>query len=360
MLAASAADNLDPQAYGVVQLKALIDQPGKAARFEASLSQALTTYLHDLHRPGQAAEMTYAAGAAPPSPPSARQLLEQAASAPDLGAWLRQARRMNPVYEGLRDVLAQSPQNPAARLNLERARALPADPGPRFILVDAAAQELWLYEDGRAVDSMKVVVGKPSMPTPIMAGHIQYAVLDPYWNVPIDLVRDTIAPEVLRDGPGVLARRRFEVLSDWSASAQPVDPGVVDWRAVAAGRYRLRVRQLPGADNMMGRVKFMLPNTLGIYLHDTPDKALFSARVRTFSSGCVRLEDAARLGAWLGAPLDRGGAADRRIDLATPVPIYITYFTAVAAGGGLERRADVYGRDAPVLADFQQRRQAAG
>ena len=95
------------------------------------------------------------------------------------------------------------------------------------------------------------------------------------------------------------AEERLEVLSDWSERARPLDPRRVDWRAVAAGRRLVNMRQLPGPQNMMGRVKFMLPNDLGVYLHDTPHRDLFTRTDRRESSGCVRLEDAQRLGRWL-------------------------------------------------------------
>ncbi|MFO6448129.1 L,D-transpeptidase family protein [Erythrobacter sp. NE805] len=206
--------------------------------------------------------------------------------------------------------------------DLDRLRALPAD-GRRHVLADTAAARLRMIEGGREAGSMRVVVGKPGMATPLLAGLIRYALVNPYWNVPPDLVRATIAPAVLREGPGMLARRRYVLSPDWRSTA-PLDPGAVDWQAVAAGRASVWVRQLPGGRNMMGRVKFMLPNDMGIYLHDTPDKTLFTRADRRLSSGCVRVEDAARLGAWLfGRDILAGDPApDRRVDLEEPVPVY--------------------------------------
>src|SRR3546814_10865626 len=88
----------------------------------------------------------------------------------------------------------------------------------------------------------------------------------------------------------------MEVLSDWSASPRVLPPSSVDWAAVAAGTQQVRLRQLPGRDNSMGRAKFLFPNDEGIYLHDTPDKDLMAKRDRHLSHGCIRLEDARRLG----------------------------------------------------------------
>ena len=242
------------------------------------------------------------------------------------------------------------------RINMERAQALPADLGERYVLVDAAAARLWMYEDGRPVDSMRVIVGKPEMDTPMMASMIRYAVLNPYWNVPPELVRDRIAPNVLSQGLGYLRDRGYELLSSWDENAPEVDPNTVDWEAVAAGREQLRVRQRPGPGNMMGDVKFRMPNDLGIFLHDTPDRALFNEADRRLSSGCVRLEDAQRLSRWLFGRQVQAPSPDPelRVDLPEPVPIYITYFTAAPGeDGSIAFLGDVYGRDQEMLARLE-------
>jgi murein L,D-transpeptidase YcbB/YkuD len=235
------------------------------------------------------------------------------------------------------------------RLNLDRARALPAR--GRFVLVDAAAARLYLYEDGEVRDSMKVIVGKPDEQTPMMAGLIRTAVLNPYWNVPTDLVQRRVAPAVLKDGLGYLKTKRYEILSDWTEAATPVDPSTIDWEAVAAGRKELRVRQLPGAGNSMGAVKFMFPNEFGVYLHDTPDKALFAQASRTQSSGCVRVEDAAKLSAWLFGTAPRASSADAEqvVALPQPVPVFLNYFTAGWSSGSFALRQDPYGRDSGAV-----------
>jgi len=126
----------------------------------------------------------------------------------------------------------------------------------------------------------------------------------------------------------------------------------VDWAAVVAGREHVRVRQRPGVGNMMGEVKFEFPNDFGIYLHDTPTRNLFQGADRRQSSGCIRLEDAQRLGQWLfGRRLS--AASDRpeqRIELPQPVPVYITYLTAAPSDDGIVFRDDGYGRDTDALA----------
>ena len=230
-------------------------------------------------------------------------------------------------------------------LNLERTRLLPG-PYVRHVVVDAASARLWYFSKGAQDGAMKVVVGAKESQTPMMAGMVRYATLNPYWNVPSDLVERKLAPKMLAGDS--FTKKHYEALSDWSANAQRVDPANIDWRAVADGRTELRVRQLPGGDNAMGKVKFMFPNDLGIYLHDTPSRDLLAKPARQFSNGCVRLEDAQRLGRWFfGKPLTADSdKPEQHEPLPQPVPVYLTYLTAVPSGDGVQFLPDVYGRDA--------------
>lgn len=231
------------------------------------------------------------------------------------------------MSERLRRILALAGPTDSARLkaSLERARALPSD-GRRHIVVDIASAQLWMVEQGRVIDRMRVIVGKPGMPTPSLAGFIRFAVRNPYWNLPPDLVRDR-ARHVAAGDIDLIRRERLELLSDWSASPPRLDPAEVDWTAVAAGAVKLRMRQSPGADNMMGAVKFMLPNRLGIYLHDTPDKGTFARADRRLSSG----RDAARALAVRRQPArgDRASRSPRRS--ARAVPVYILQLDGLTA-----------------------------
>jgi murein L,D-transpeptidase YcbB/YkuD len=165
--------------------------------------------------------------------------------------------------------------------------------------------------------------------------------------VPENLVRKTIAPNVLNLGVRYLRTRGYEVRDGWEDDAERLDPAAVDWRAVVRGEREVVVRQNPSATNAMGSIKFEFPNPEGIYLHDTPDKKLLLEDARQFSNGCVRLEDAQRLGRWLlgGAIPAAGDDPEQRIDLRDPVPIYITYLTVRTEGGQLALGTDPYGRD---------------
>jgi len=355
-------DGLDPQDYRPRALSAAVARarsgaPAALAEVEMLLSRSFADYVRDMRRPSNSG-MVYVDRALAPSVPARREVLSAAAAAPSLEMYIDSLGWMHPVYAGLRRSMdsgngrVRLSERQTLRANLERARALPASAEGRHILVDAAGARLFLYENGRVVDTMRVVVGKTTEPTPMLAGMIRFAMVNPYWNVPPDLARNRIAAGVLSEGVGYLRARRYQVLSDWSEDARVVDPATVDWQAVADGREELRVRQLPGGANAMGNVKFMFPNDFGVYLHDTPDKALFQEANRQFSSGCVRLEDAPRLARWLfGRTLRTGSTPEQRVDLPDPVPVYITYLTAMPeAGGRIAFQADVYNRDAAQMA----------
>jgi murein L,D-transpeptidase YcbB/YkuD len=286
-----------------------------------------------------------------PSHSDARLVLAQAGSATSLSAYVAQVSSVNPVYAQLREAAWNEMQATGARpdrrilANLDRARfTTPAD---RYLIVDAAGARLLMVEGGQVRDSMKVIVGKSASQTPMVASKIYYATLNPYWNVPTDLTRKLIAPRVLQDGMGYLNERGYEVLSSYDENASVVDPKTVDWKAVAAGRIEVRVRQRPGPANSMGQVKFPFQNDGGIYLHDTPNKELFAEAKRDLSNGCIRVEDADRLGRWLlgGQPTTSSVAPEQHVALPKGVPVYVTYLTAQPTNSGLAFLPDVYGRD---------------
>jgi murein L,D-transpeptidase YcbB/YkuD len=353
-------DGLDPDRYQVSALSEAVHTARAGdrtavARAERMLSGAFAAFVRDLRRdPGVG--VMYVDPQLRPTPPTALAALLDAASAPSLSTHVASLGWMNPIYSDLRQALMRhNYASPRERellvLNLERARTLPAGPG-RFIVVNAAQQRLFMWENGRAVDSMRVVVGKPKHPTPMMSALVRFAALNPYWYVPPDLAAERIAPRVVKRGIRYLDELGYQVLSDWGPNGTIVDPTTIDWQAVADGKIEVMIRQLPGPHNSMGRMKFMFPNAAGVYLHDNPERELFSEASRFYSGGCVRLEDAPRLGEWLfGRPLAwEGAATEERVDLRMPVPVYITYLTAVPEGGSIAFLEDVYGRDSARLA----------
>jgi murein L,D-transpeptidase YcbB/YkuD len=324
--------------------------PGAAREAEKLMSNAFVLHAQALRWPG-GARMIFADPALSPRVPDADEVLKKAAAAPDLAAHVRRTASINPIYAQLKAAAAADMRflgepSRALRANLDRARILPA--GGRWVLVDIAGQQLMMMEDGKIVDRMKVVVGKPEMKTPLMAGTLRQVTFNPYWNVPVDLAARNIAPNVRKHGVGWFKGRGYEVLSGWTADATVLDPATVDWKAVEEGRLEARIRQKPSATNMMGDMKFEFPNDKGIYLHDTPDRKLFDEAERASSSGCVRLEDAARLGRWLlgRQPVPSSSKPEYHVLLAEGVPVFLTYFTVrPEADGSLAYAPDIYGLD---------------
>jgi murein L,D-transpeptidase YcbB/YkuD len=339
--------------------KAMRGNAGDIAKADVELSEMFAEYVRAV-RASRHTAMIYESPALAPVVPTRQAALEAASKAGSLDEYMRTMGWMHPFYAPLREAMNEQTFSADQRRriwdNLDRVRALPATPAERYVLVDAASATLWMYENGKPVDSMKVVVGKPETPTPKMAGFIRHAIVNPYWNVPTELAQRNIATQVRKQGVKYLKANGYEVMSDFTADAKPIDASKVNWAAVARGDERIRVRQRPGGVNFMGKVKFEFPNAQGIYLHDTPERQFFAKADRQYSNGCVRLEDADRLGRWLlGKPLPKtvaGKAApEQRLDLPTMVPVYITYLTALPTPTGIAFRNDVYGRDSrPQLA----------
>jgi murein L,D-transpeptidase YcbB/YkuD len=324
--------------------------PAAQAAAERALSAAWVSYVQAIKRPTTG--MIYAYPTLKPQGARTAEILLTAAAAPDLDRYLATTADANPIYAQLRNTAwaeAQASGNltPDPRLlaNLDRVRSLPAT--KRFLLVDSGSSTLTLYENGQPVDSMKVITGTHDLPTPLIASIMYYITYNPYWHAPDHLVRKTIAPTVLRQGMPYLKSHGYHVIDEWSETANTIDPTSIDWKAAAAGTLHLRIRQDPGPLNSMGSLKFPFPNPEDIYLHDTPGKELFAKAQRNLSNGCVRVEDAKRLGRWLlGAdPVSPGSDAETQVRLPKGTPIYLTYITAQVVDGKLTYLPDLYGWD---------------
>lgn len=364
-LEASGDDGLSPDTYRTGQLRRAVANLPRASRAERIrtellLSAAYTAFIRDLHTPAAAGDVLYTDPHFQPGFRDPAWIIAHLAQAPSVRRAFAQSLRMNSFYRDMRAALVRHRNTPQADkdverlllVNLDRLRALPGDLGERFVFVDLAANRLWLYENGNSVHTMKVVVGSQAHQTPQMAALIRYAIFNPFWNVPPDITRDTYAPQIAED-PARLAELGMEPWSDFTAKSVRLDPRKVDWSGIAQGRTAGWLRQKPGPDNAMGAVKFMLPNRLGIYLHDTPARSLFEQDQRFLSAGCVRVEDARLLSRWLYHGVHRraqGDMPEQRIDLPAPVPVYMVYLTATPAGGKINIRQDAYGKDAAHIA----------
>jgi murein L,D-transpeptidase YcbB/YkuD len=362
-------DGLNPKKFKTGSLKRAVraaerGNPAAVAKANALLDRALLAYVAALRQVPTRGWIINDREAIPSARPMA-ELLAEAASSPSLEAWINAMPFMHHSYAGLRQALAYAEQQgdrrsqDLLRINLQRVQFLPAQ--GRYVLVNTAAQRLYIYENGRVVDWMRVVVGTPEHATPMMAATIKFTALNPYWQVPSDLAAERIAPTVVKEGLGYLKRQGYVLLSDWGDKARPIDPSKVDWNAVVAGKVLIRLRQNPGPSNAMGRMKFMFPNPQGIYLHDTPNKELLSEDARLFSGGCVRLEDAPRLAKWLyGKPVNpKGAKTEQPVPLKQPVPVYLAYLTAVPSGNQVVFYKDIYGKDASRVAGNNKAQVAA-
>ena len=324
--------------------------PASAANAERILSMAWVRYVQALKRPTEG--MIYAYPVLKPQGTRTEEILLTASAAPSLTQYLVTTSELNPVYRQLRDAAWAKAQasgtfvpDPRLLANLDRARSIPAR--GRFVLVDSGSQLLTMFENGQAVDSMKVIVGTNELPTPLIASMMFYVTYNPYWHAPDHLVRKTIAPTVLRQGMGYLKSRGYHVIDEWSENPNVIDSTTIDWKAAASGKTHLFIRQDPGPLNSMGRLKFPFPNPEGIYLHDTPGKELFGKQVRNLSNGCVRVEDARRFGRWLLGqdPVAPSDEPEIRVQLPRGVPIILTYLTVQVKDGKLAYSDDFYGWD---------------
>ena len=362
LLATAQADGLNPKRYNVKGLSRAVaaaesGNPGAVQQASAMMNSALYAYARDTRRDPNIG-IIYIDKELRPSAPSERELLSQAAAAPSLSDYVAKMGWMNPIYGQLRAAIAARMYRTDAErrllmVNLERARALPAGTG-RYVVVNPPAARLYMYENGHVVDSMRVVAGRPDpiAQTPMMNAFIRYEALNPYWNSPADITSRKLAPTILKEGRAYFKNRGYEVLSDWSDHAHVIDPMSINWHAVAAGQ-KVRMRQKPGPANSMGKMKFMFPNPQGIWLHDTPEREKIDEAARLQSNGCVRLEDAPRLARWLfngRPPKTQGARPEQKVNLPSPVPLYITYLTAVPSGTSIVYFDDFYGKDRTAAA----------
>ncbi|SFU72315.1 Murein L,D-transpeptidase YcbB/YkuD [Methylobacterium sp. 174MFSha1.1] len=218
--------------------------------------------------------------------------------------------------------------------NMERWRWMPTDLGRTHVFVNIPEYKVRVIRDGRVLDEARVIVGKPDSPTPIFSGEMTYAVVNPSWTVPPSILKSQFLPGLARD-PNYAARLGYQVVKRGNGIA---------------------IRQPPGERNALGFIKFMFPNDHAVYLHDTPNRSLFSRSERALSHGCVRVDDPFRFAqVVLGPrwPTERLktliGKGERTVMLPEKLPVHLAYFTLEADGSGpLRSLPDLYGINARV------------
>jgi murein L,D-transpeptidase YcbB/YkuD len=324
--------------------------PNGPLQMDRVLSRAWVQYVQTLERPLPGFE--YADDRTAPKVHTAGEILRRAAAdQPHLLDHILKVAAVNPIYSALRDAvwndILSSGNGPsaAALANLDRARVLA--PQGKLILIDARSAKLYMIYQGELVDSMRVIVGKPQTPTPLIASTIYYATFNPYWNVPQELVQSLVATRVVAQGLSYLKAHNYRVIDKYGPDGVDLPANSVDWKGAAKAAVQPLVRQLPGPLNSMGKMKFAFANSGGIYLHDTPNKAPFTQENRLISNGCIRLEDASRLGRWLleREPQTDATQPDTHVLLPSGVPIYVTYLTMRVDQGEPVIVADPYGLD---------------
>ncbi len=238
------------------------------------------------------------------------------------------------------------------RVNLERWRWLPEDLGRRHVRVNIADFSLKAVNNHVVERQHAVIIGRNYRQTPIFSDNIRYMVFNPWWETPQSIARKDKLPE-FKTNPNKVIEQGFE-LRDMDGNV--LSPEKVDWRSYSSQRLPIRLRQKPGPNNALGKVKIMFPNAHSVYLHDTPGKALFDKSERAFSSGCVRVKDAMELSAWLlqgnsqadlkALEQSKADYTERRVNLNQPVSVHMLYFTTViSASGELRYLNDIYQRD---------------
>ena len=245
------------------------------------------------------------------------------------------------------------------RLGMERLRWTHYDTTQPGILVNLPGYRLYAHNAGAKLDfAMTVEVGDEYDHTPLLEAKIEYLVFRPYWDVPFDIQRDEVVPNI-RDDPKYLADTHFEVITQDGKLVTDDKVSEPVLQQIHSGK--LRVRQKPGPDNSLGLVKFIFPNRYSVYLHDVPNWGYhFDSPDRAVSHGCVHLKEPAKLAAW--ALRDQpewtperiqqemqGGQDNLRVNLSKPLTVHIVYMTAVVREDGkMYIFRDVYGYDAEL------------
>ncbi len=292
-----------------------------------------------------------------------QSVLQQIATAAEPDQYIRQLHPRHAEFERLRQrylMVRDNAERPkgggpteAERLlaNMEQWRWMPSDLGAFHIWVNIPEQLVRVVRGNEVIHTERVIIGKVNSQTPIFSDEMEQVIFNPLWGVPDSIKTNELLPS-LRRGGRVLAKQNLKI----QLRGKDVDPTTIDWSRTDIRNFH--VFQPPGNGNVLGVVKFWLPNKHAVYLHDTPSKSLFKSAARTFSHGCVRVQDPLRLAEVILAE-DRGMSPERvrslvrkgspennAIDLTRRVPVHLTYFTMRAdTDGQVSGFKDVYGHE---------------
>jgi L,D-transpeptidase YcbB len=236
------------------------------------------------------------------------------------------------------------------KINISRLQTLTTNLGPRYVVVNIPAARVEAIENGVAVSRHTAVVGRPSRPSPDVNSQIAEVNFNPYWTVPVSIVRRDLIP-IMEKEPDYLSRYHIRI---FDPSHNELQPSQINWYSQDAVHYTFR--QDPGDFNSLGRIRINFPSPYGVYMHDTPEKDLFGEDFRYDSSGCCRVQNVRQLVYWLldetkgwpPAAIDQAISSGDQINarLSKKVPLHWVYVTAWSASDGVVQfRDDIYRRD---------------
>ncbi|MCG2841883.1 L,D-transpeptidase family protein [Sandaracinobacter sp. RS1-74] len=339
---AAAAEGLNPSDYAPEALEAAL----KAGDPEAIATAAEASWLalaqdYAAGRTPQAARVGWKSPPPRSDPEWLKAKLAAGLEAHAPGAALKALLPTHPHYAALKAALPAAEGEARARLraNLERWRWTPRQMGERYLLANVPAFEVDLWDGGRVIARHRTIVGTPKNATPQFSAVVTAVTINPSWYLPQSIVKESVGGLIQRS-PAAARARGYR------------------WTSTESG---LQVTQVPGRNNSLGTLKIEMPNPWAIYFHDTPNKQLFTKPVRAFSHGCMRTQGILGLAlrlledvpGWDAARIDSTAATNETetIPLPQQVPVHVAYFTvAPGPAGSLRTFADIYGRDAPVIA----------
>jgi hypothetical protein len=246
------------------------------------------------------------------------------------------------------------------RLNIERVKLMKPDLGEKYVLVNIPEYKVRIIENQQTKLSMRVIVGQRRLQTPIFSAPLQFIAINPQWRVPDSIARNEVIPGLLKD-PEYLAKEHLMVRKSYDMDSEEVNASSVDWATYLEEEKNnpdmtYKFIEAPSQRNVLGRVKFLFPNTYHVYMHDTQTKKLFERSVRAFSHGCIRLQKPIDMLGYLSKNYTNRSEKEikeiydsmqtKYIPFSEKLPVHTAYLTAyLDEAGDLLLFDDVYGFD---------------
>ena len=238
---------------------------------------------------------------------------------------------------------------------MERWRWLPRELGERYVLINIATFQLGVYENDTVIQTHNIIVGRTYRQTPVFSNELKYLIINPWWEVPHNIARIDLLPKFQKNTK-IISDLKYVVLD---AKGSEIDGVKINWKHYSDTHFPFRLRQAPGDQNALGKVKFMFPNSHNVYIHDTPNKELFLDSNRTYSSGCIRVQHPFKLAQWVLKdketwPMEKiltvaNSDSETVVNLSKKIPVHFLYLTIDAVDNAVVFKADIYQRDEKLL-----------